>query len=178
MTRAVRGGTASAHVGEPVEEDQPYQVDQEAEHPGEEEAGGGQLRGLVDPLQALAQNEESDEALLSEVTMLVEEISGENTVIIPPRWSSPPSFEGSSVLYVLKVGQSFYVGETDSLSQRIRQHRSKGGLWSQSSTIAVKVRGGKSNARNLESRIIQKIAQNGFSVLSTTDGRKIKPRTK
>lgn len=123
-------------------------------------------------------NEESDEALLSEVTMLVEEISGENTVIIPPRWSSPPSFEGSSVLYVLKVGQSFYVGETDSLSQRIRQHRSKGGLWSQSSTIAVKVSGGKSNARNLESRIIQKIAQNGFSVLSTTDGRKIKPRTK
>jgi len=121
---------------------------------------------------------DTDGVLLSEVNMLVEEVSKENSVIIPPRWSSPPSFEGSSVLYVLQVGQSFYVGETDSLSQRIRQHRSKGGIWAQSSTIAVKVNGGKSNARNLESRIIQKIAQSGFSVLSTTDGRKIKPRTK
>jgi len=123
-------------------------------------------------------NGDRDGALLSEVNLLVEEVSRENSVIIPPRWSSPPSFEGSSVLYVLQVGQSFYVGETDSLSQRIRQHRSKGGIWSQSSTIAVKVNGGKSNARNLESRVIQKIAQSGFSVLSTTDGRKIKPLTK
>jgi predicted GIY-YIG superfamily endonuclease len=84
---------------------------------------------------------------LTAIAVIVEEMSGKKTVQIRPKWSSPPSFEGSSVVYVLQVGQSFYVGETDALSQRIRQHRSKGSDWANSATIAVKV--GKSNARNL-----------------------------
>lgn len=111
---------------------------------------------------------------LSEIASIVEEMSRQKTVEIPPKWSSPPSFEGSSVVYVLQVGRSFYVGETDALSQRIRQHRSKGGDWSNCSTIAVKVR--KGNARNLESRLIQSLVQNGYDVLSVADGTKIKPR--
>jgi len=114
----------------------------------------------------------------SAVAELVEEISGARPVLIKPRWSSPPSYEGSSVVYVVQVGGWFYVGETDGLSQRIRQHRSKGGDWAVSAIMAVKVEGGKTNARNLESRLIQKIAQNGFGLMSTTDGRKIKPRSK
>ena len=113
---------------------------------------------------------------LTAIAVIVEEMSGKKTVQIRPKWSSPPSFEGSSVVYVLQVGQSFYVGETDALSQRIRQHRSKGSDWANSATIAVKV--GKSNARNLESRLIQKIAQDGYDLLSTTDGTKIKPRAR
>ena len=96
------------------------------------------------------------------------------TVEIPPKWSTPPPFEGSSVVYVLEVGQSYYVGETDSLSQRIRQHRSKGGDWANSTTIAVQV--DKASARNLESRLIQKLAQKGCDLLSVTDGTKISPR--
>ena len=101
----------------------------------------------------------------------MKELSGE----IQPRWSSPPSYEGSSVVYIPQVGNRFYVGETDALSQRMRQHLQKGGEWATSATIAVKIKGGKSNARNLESTLIHKIGQSGCDLLSTTDGRKIKP---
>ena len=111
---------------------------------------------------------------LDDVASIVKEMSGnKKTVEIPPKWSTPPPFEGSSVVYVLEVGQSYYVGETDSLSQRIRQHRSKGGDWANSTTIAVQV--DKASARNLESRLIQKLAQEGCDLLSVTDGTKINP---
>jgi predicted GIY-YIG superfamily endonuclease len=117
-----------------------------------------------------------DGNLTASITSLIEEVSGSQSVFIKPRWTPPPSLEGCSIVYVMQVGGSFYVGESDSFSQRIRQHRSKGGAWARASAIAVKVHGGKSNAKNLESRLIQKIAQSGYDLISTTDGRKIRPR--
>jgi Mismatch repair ATPase (MutS family) len=116
--------------------------------------------------------------LTTSITSLVEEVSGSQVVFIQPRWTPPPSLEGCSIVYVLQVDGSFYVGESDSFSKRIRHHRLKGGAWAAAPAIAVQVHGGKSNAKNLESRLIQKIAQSGYDLISTTDGRKIKPRKK
>lgn len=119
-------------------------------------------------------NDKNDFA--ASIMSLLEEISGSKAVFIKPRWTPPPYLEGSSVLYVIQVGHSLYVGESDSFSRRIREHRSKGSAWASASAFAVKVSGGKSNAKNLESRLIQQIAQSGYDLLSVTDGRRIKPR--
>ncbi len=96
---------------------------------------------------------------------------------IPAGWSPPPSLEGHSCVYVLEVGfkpdaAQYYVGETDSLSKRISQHRSKGGKWKDLKAIAVPV-GNKSIARNIESRTILSLAQQGFDLISTHDGRSV-----
>mmetsp|Transcript_8180 Transcript_8180/g.15395 ORF Transcript_8180/g.15395 Transcript_8180/m.15395 type:complete len:1426 (-) Transcript_8180:2488-6765(-) len=120
----------------------------------------------------------NDVDFTASIVSLAEEVSGSQAVFIKPRWTPPPSLEGCSIVYVIQVGESFYVGESDSFSQRIRQHRAKGGAWAGASAIAVKIYGGKSNAKNIESRLIQKIAQSGYDLISTTDGRKIRPRRK
>ena len=100
---------------------------------------------------------------------------------------SPPSLEGSSCVYILQIGSSdgesskmkYYVGETDSLSQRLAQHRSrKGKGWLSLTAIAITIEGGKSSARNVESLIIQQMAKRGFDLVSITDGLHIRsPRT-
>jgi DNA mismatch repair ATPase MutS/predicted GIY-YIG superfamily endonuclease len=136
---------------------------------------------LMPILDSFGDNNEKlndDEDITTSMISVMEEVSGSQAVLIKPRWTPPPSLEGSSVVYILRLGQSFYVGESDCFSQRLRQHRSKGGAWAGASAFATKVMGGKSNAKNLESRLIQKIAQSGYDLVSTIDGRKIKPRKK
>jgi len=116
---------------------------------------------------------------INHAATILEEIVGENSTRIPPSYITPPSYEGISCVYVLQVGDDekrYYVGETDSLSQRLSQHRSKGKDWSSLSAIAVKVKEGKSTARNVESLVIQQMAKDGFNLVSITDGTSIKPK--
>jgi hypothetical protein len=99
-----------------------------------------------------------------------------SSVSIPSSWSSPPSLQGQSCVYVLQLTDPlrYYVGETDNLRQRLEQHRSKGGCWSSSVAIAVSVSGGKTEARSIESRTIQELAHAGFLLHSISDGRSIR----
>ncbi len=95
-------------------------------------------------------------------------------VPVPPSYMSPPSLEGRSCVYILQIGKKYYVGETDSLSQRLSQHRSKGKDWSSLSAVAIQIEEGKSHARNVESLVIRRMAKDGFDMLSVTDGTTIR----
>jgi len=121
-------------------------------------------------------------------------------VRIPPRWMPPASMEGCSCVYVIEVGDNivrskeetsgdhakssssfrrhrrrYYVGETDSLSKRLKQHRAKGSNWADATAVVVRIsRGGKSGARSVESLVIQTMAQMGFDMVSVADGRTLR----
>ena len=125
---------------------------------------------------------ETPSASIQQAVTILEEAVGKSSSIhqIPPLYMSPPSLEGNSCLYVLQIGDEenkgklrYYVGETDSLSQRLSQHRSKGKDWSKLSSVAIQV-DNKSLARNVESLVIQQMAKSGFDLVSITDGRSIR----
>ena len=100
---------------------------------------------------------------------------------IPPQWSPPPSLEGSSCVYIVELNEEpprYYVGETDSMQRRLQQHRAKGGPWTSLTALALPVSGGKSQARNMESLVIQRLAKAGFELVSISDGRTIRPARK
>ncbi|KAL3943367.1 MAG: hypothetical protein SGBAC_002570 [Bacillariaceae sp.] len=105
---------------------------------------------------------------------MAEELTGQSSISIPPRWSAPPALcSNQSCVYVMELNAnppSYYVGETDSLSQRLKKHRSKGGAWSSARAVALPVLD-KSEARAWESQLIQKMVQAGFRLESITDGR-------
>lgn len=109
---------------------------------------------------------------------ILEEIVGNGSIgiPIPPLYMPPPSFEGTSCVYVLQIGDDesrmrYYVGETDSLSRRLSQHRSKGSQeWRQLNAIAIKIDEGKSLAKNIENRVIKQMAKSGFNLISIADG--------
>ena len=100
-------------------------------------------------------------------------------VEIPPKYLPPPSFEGSSCVYILQLGDApnarYYIGETDSLTRRLGQHRSRGDEWAGASTIATKVKEGKSFARKIENIMIRKLARKGCDVVSIADGTAVRP---
>jgi hypothetical protein len=112
---------------------------------------------------------------------LAEDILGQqgSAIRIPPQWSAPPVLEGRSCVYILELSYAnelrYYVGETDSLHRRLGQHRSKGGAWAQLTAAALPVSGGKTQARNVESLIIRKLAKAGFLLESVSDGRSVRP---
>ena len=128
--------------------------------------------------------------VLDDAIRLVETIidSKFETVRIPPQWMSPSSLEGRTCVYILEIkNQSshscesddssstrYYVGETDSLSRRLKQHRAKGDNWALLTAAAIPVLGGKSEARNVESLLIRKMVKSGFDMISVTDGRSIR----
>jgi hypothetical protein len=126
----------------------------------------------------MAENRESHGFMHDDVLHLVKDASGQVPVSIPARWSPPASLEGQSCVYILKLDREghpyYYVGETDSLEQRLRQHRAKGGAWECAGAIAFAVPGGKSQTRSMESIIIQELAKSGFSLQSTFDGRSLR----
>jgi len=103
---------------------------------------------------------------------LLEDVCNTNAIHILPRWTPPPSLERSSCVYLLCLGnkRSFYVGETDSLAQRLRSHRSKGKLYANMDTLVVVVND-KTEARKMECRLIRKMTLKGFDMISTNDGR-------
>ena len=98
-----------------------------------------------------------------------------DSTLILPSYMPPPSFEGSSCVYILIIpepngGSSrYYVGESDALSRRLAQHRAKK-RWSSLTAFAIKIEGGKTSARNMESRLIREMAHQGFNLVSITDG--------
>jgi hypothetical protein len=100
---------------------------------------------------------------------------------IPPEWSPPPALEGASCVYILELNEDpprYYVGETDSIQRRLNQHRAKGGPWSSLTAVAFPVSGGKTQARSMESLVIQRLAKAGFELVSVSDGRTIRPAGK
>jgi hypothetical protein len=117
---------------------------------------------------------QNDFDLAKKLTML---ISDQEPSEVDPNWSVPASFEGFSCVYVFHVGSSFYIGETDRISNRFRTHRQKNGFQNAKAVI-VKVPAGKTEARNIESRLIQRFVSEGLVVLSKKDGKIISPRSK
>ncbi len=117
-------------------------------------------------------------------TQILEDILGEkSSVHIPPSFIPPPSFEGISCVYVLQIGSKndgwrYYVGETDSLSRRLQQHRAKGEEWKSMYAVAIQVKDGKSTARNIESLVIQQMSKRGFCLTSVSDGTTIRSKGK
>jgi DNA mismatch repair ATPase MutS len=114
----------------------------------------------------------------SRIVSILESVTGQPSVTIPPLCHAPASFTGRSSVYVLELldGEqpSYYVGETDDLPKRLKSHRAKKGKWSNLTAIAIPVLEGKSHARVLESQLIQKLAKAGVSLESTYDGRSIR----
>ncbi|CAB9512045.1 protein MutS [Seminavis robusta] len=115
---------------------------------------------------------------MSEVRDLVAQTSGQAPVSIRPGWNPPAALEGHSCVYVLQLANggrpSYYVGETDSVQQRLKQHRRKSGAWKRAHAIAFPVSGGKSEAREMESILIQKLRQGGYNMESIHDGRSLR----
>jgi len=112
-------------------------------------------------------------------------ISVETTPIqIPPRHHPPASLSNRSCLYVLQLAlpsssspsssnSRYYIGETDSLSKRLSQHRRKGSIWSHSNTVVFPVKD-KTQARYWESTLIGELARAGYSLESIADGRTLR----
>jgi hypothetical protein len=105
--------------------------------------------------------------------LILEEAVGKGVCIqIPPSYMPPPSLEGMSCVYILQIGDDkskmrYYIGETDCLSRRLSEHRSN---WTNLYAIAIKIDGGKSLARNVESLVIQRMAKSGFNLVNIADG--------
>lgn len=111
------------------------------------------------------------------------------SIEVPPRHHPPVSLANRSCLYVLQLVPSppsvsvsstttttatkYYVGETDSISKRLSQHRKKGGLWSRSKAVVFPL-GNKSEARYYESALIGELARAGYSLESIVDGRSLR----
>ena len=122
-------------------------------------------------LQKKANNETLSNLKIVEI---VETLTLKDSVSIPALWNVPAAFEGGSSTYVLQLTSdppSIYVGESDNLRQRIKQHRAKGGIWSNLDVVAVVSATSKSEARKWENAIIQSLIGEGFNVISTSDGR-------
>jgi DNA mismatch repair ATPase MutS len=111
------------------------------------------------------------------VVDILESMTDHPIVTIPPSYFPPASFDGRSSVYILVLDgeqPSYYVGETDNLRQRLKNHRAKKGKWLGLTTIVIPVPEGKSHARVLESQLIQKLAKAGMSLESTFDGQSIR----
>ena len=109
---------------------------------------------------------------------ILEDIAGNSSlcssVHIPAYAIPPPSFERTSCVYILQIGDAFYVGETDSLSKRLSRHRASKGK--ELIAIAIKIDGGKSAARHVESLATRQMATSGFPLISISDGTTISRR--
>jgi hypothetical protein len=120
---------------------------------------------------------------------LINDKTSSTAVQVPPRHHPPASLSNRSCLYVLQLTapssssttsssststSRYYVGETDSLSKRLSQHRRKGsGMWSHSKAVVFPV-DDKTQARYLESTLIGELARAGYSLESIADGRTLR----
>ena len=109
------------------------------------------------------------------------------SIQVPPRHHPPASLSNRSCIYVLQLvpqglslptatnntSAKYYVGETDSISKRLKQHRKKGGAWKASRAVIFPL-GNKSMARYCESALIGAMAREGFSLESLEDGRTLR----
>lgn len=129
------------------------------------------------PATRMSENQQQEELDFQRAIALAEDLTGQVSIPIPPRWNPPPALcNNQSCVYMIELKANppkYYVGETDALSQRLKKHRSKGEPWSTSRAVAMPV-ADKSEARAWESRLIQKLAQSGFRMESITDGRTLR----
>lgn len=78
---------------------------------------------------------------------------------------------GHSIVYVLKTENNFYyVGETDNFLSRVMAHRGNHGNCEFFYTL---IQNGKSQARQIEQKLITKLKDAGFAMLSIHDGENI-----
>ena len=120
-------------------------------------------------------DENSSDINMNTAIEILQSVVGRGVCVpVPPSYMPPPSLEGSSCVYILQIGKKYYVGETDSLSQRLSQHRSKGRDWSSLSAVAIQIEEGKSHARNVESLVIRRMSKDGFDMISVADGTSIR----
>ncbi|GKY93031.1 hypothetical protein MPSEU_000271400 [Mayamaea pseudoterrestris] len=131
------------------------------------------LRSGGDDASKIVRGVNSQQDVYEIVSMTVQA----NLTMIPSSWVPPASLEGTSCVYIMSLcetgseARKYYVGETDSLRQRIEQHRAKGDSWSNAETIAIPVSEGKTEARALESLLIRTLAKAGVDLVSIADGR-------
>ncbi len=73
---------------------------------------------------------------------------------------------GHSIVYVLKTANNFYyAGETDNFLHRVISHRNKG----KCEFFYTSIKSGKSQARQIEQKLITKLKNSGFAMLSIAD---------
>jgi DNA mismatch repair ATPase MutS len=115
-------------------------------------------------------------ASFQEVLALAQHSANLPAISIPRKANPPPVLANKSCVYVLELAcqpPRYYVGETDAILQRLKSHRKKGVVWSNCRAAVIPV-ASKSDARRLESLLIQEMAQAGYSLESTRDGRTIR----
>lgn len=83
----------------------------------------------------------------------------------------PALKDAGSIVYVLRTQNNFfYVGETDNFLSRVKAHRHK---FNKCEFIYINLENGKGQARKIEQELIIKLKNNGFPMLSTSDGKNI-----
>lgn len=90
----------------------------------------------------------------------------------PHEQPPPEDAAGATAVYIFQTaGGYFYVGETDSLRQRIEQHRrgAAGGAAAFAYVIVEITSGGKSVSRAIESALQRRLARTGYPLLSLHD---------
>lgn len=81
----------------------------------------------------------------------------------------PLSDINSSIIYILKTANNFfYVGETDNFLHRVTTHRNNLED-SKCEFFYTIIKAGKSHARQIEQKLITKLKNNGFAMLSVSD---------
>lgn len=105
----------------------------------------------------------------------------EPIVYIPPNHSIPASLEGKSAVYILyltsiknsKKPGSFYVGETESLNQRIGTHRLNAKRSQKEISALVMNVANKSDARKLETTLILWLKEQGYHLDRSADAKHV-----
>eukprot|EP00884_Botryococcus_braunii_P005348 jgi/Botrbrau1/14814/Bobra.0332s0007.1 len=98
-------------------------------------------------------------------------------VEVASRRRPPPASKNRSCVYVLRTGDAFfYVGETDDIEKRLRDHRSSSRLRGRGGVDAAYLMvpeglEGKSMAKAIEALAIQQLESAGFPLLSSRDSR-------
>jgi len=78
---------------------------------------------------------------------------------------------GHSIVYVLKTANNFfYVGETDNFLHRVIAHRNRP-LSDKCEFFYVTIKEGKSQARAIEQKLITKLKNSGFPMISISDSK-------
>lgn len=114
---------------------------------------------------------------LLELKPFMIQISGvkdEAIIFVDHDWDPPASLEGSSCVYVLHLEKGnepdlLYVGETESIRQRLFEHRKSNTLIGYTIKAAIVSTPNKSTARNMESLLIRLFQKKGYEMLSDKD---------
>jgi len=89
--------------------------------------------------------------------------------VLSPGTSAPPYLQARSVVYILKLSNgSFYIGETDNLSQRLAAHQRRFGK--KVEEIQIIQQPDKTQARALETALIRSFMNQSIPVVSIQDG--------